>query len=460
MRALLSLLALLGFGLTGCSDEPQPRPPLNILLVSLDTTRADHLSTYGHELETSPSLDALARKGHRFARAYTPMPTTLPAHSAMFSSLYPRQIGVLSNLGTLDEDIVTLTEHLGEAGFVTGGFTASQPLAAAIKGETTGFDQGFDHYDDTTSHVRDANVMCGLALDWMKQNAEERFFCFLHMFDAHTDYDAPREHKATFGVEAEEFLPGWTHMSFAVEPDGLTPELVADSVRAYDAELHFADTELGKLLDALEAEGLRENTIVLVVSDHGETLDELIEPYAYAFDHGEFLYPRELHVPFVLWLPAALGIEGGAVHEQEVDLLDVMPTLLDLAGVAPPELIEGRSLVPLLEGDEVPGRTLIAERHPTPKPQNDWMKGPEYALVRDGWLSVHSTGRGEELFDLSRDPQAVNNLRASDPERFEKMRARVEKWLEVKLPVYGAEAAKAGSARDKALEGIGYTQGG
>lgn len=456
LACALLLAAGCGGGEEG-GDAPGYRPPLaaNLLLVSIDTARADHFGCYGYHRPTSPAIDTLAAEGQRFEAAYTVMPTTLPAHAAMLTSQYPRQMGVRSNLGVLSEGELTLAERLRARGFATAAFVSAKVLHAETR-----IDQGFDTFRAPEVGQWRGNHARSLAGEWLGEHATERFFCFVHLYDPHVPYDPGEEDRAAFDVQSEHPLPPVDVVAFMASPERLTPDVVEDSIDAYDAEIAFADRQVGMLLRQLENFGLLEKTVVIVLSDHGETFDELAAEYGYAFDHGEFLHPRELRVPFLLRAPAAFGFPPRAIA-QPISLLDVLPTALELCGVPCEAPHEGRSLVPLLAGGEVEGATIVAERHGFVTPPNAWMQGEERALLHDPWLLVRSDGRGTRLFHLDDDPLAIHDLSATAAEEATRLESRLERWLETRTPrADRVDPAAIGSERDETLRGLGYADGG
>ena len=463
MRALLLMLsaaALLGCGGGGQTAEPQPEadPARNLVLISLDTTRADRLGCYGYDGPTSPSIDALAADGVRFTSAWTPMPITLPAHSAMLTSRHPRGLGVTSNFDSLPVQESTLAERLGAQGFATGGFVSSPVLMAE-----SGLGQGFDTYEFPRVGTRRAAEIYSAARTWIAEHRDERFFCFVHHYDPHAGYDPPEPHLSRFGVEKHERNknPPWGVMYFMREPELLTDEVIDQASRAYDAEIAYTDAQIGLLIEDLRLGGLLDETLVVVVADHGETLDELSERYGYAYDHGEFLYPNEIHVPLILHGPERLGLRGGGTLDASVCLTDLMPTALGLLGVPCEAPYEGRSLVPLLRGGEVAPAAIVSERHridgDLPHP---CLAGDERAIVLGRWLLIESDGRGRELFDLQEDPGATTNLVEQEPRRAERLVEQLGYWLEDHPAGELAVPDEVSDERRQSLSELGYASGG
>ena len=461
LTRLASIFLLAGCGLesklsSDGADSYQPPIDANLLVISIDTTRADHLGCYGHANAQSPVLDELAQSGARFLDSFTVMPTTLPAHTALFTSQYPRQTGVQSNLGNVSPHELTLAEQLQKHGIKTASFNSSRVLAAS-----TGINQGFDTYACANKNLWPADKTMGMAANWIRENKDSRFFCFVHVYDPHAGYDAPPKHKKALGVQATTSLPPWGQMAFMSEPEGLSQELVEDAARAYDAEIAFVDEQIGILLQTLKDQGVTDDTIVVVTSDHGETLHELKDTYQYAYDHGEFLYPRELRVPLLIHAPSAFGFPPGQEISDAVSLLDLMPTALELMGVPCPDQIEGRSLVPALQGKALDPAIIVAERHSYESAPNPWMQGDAYAVISAPWLLLASHGRGIELFRLDKDRQGLHDLAKKHGEEVKRLQRRLAQWLSSRtLNDHSLAPESTGSERDQGLSGLGYTQGG
>jgi arylsulfatase A-like enzyme len=446
--ARATLLALGVAAAAGCGSEPEaPGRQTNLLFVSIDTLRADHLSCYGYERETSPRLDALATGGRRFANAWTVMPTTLPSHAAMFTSLFPREIGARANGMVVPPGAWTLAERLAQEGFATGAFVSAAPLHPR-----SGLGQGFEVYDHPPDAERRGEVTRERAVDWLREHSGERFFGFVHLFDPHTWYTAPRAQRELFRAPGGQQPP---ERAFVTRPEALTDEVRRAAVDAYDAEIRYADDQLGALLDELEVLGLAERTVVVVLSDHGETLDELLDAYDYGFDHGEFLHRRELHVPLVLRVPAGLPGSGPGLHEDLVTTLDLLPTLLELVGAPRAQPYLGRSLVPLLEGEALQALPAFAERRlltrqELERPPSPVLAGGELSVATTDWHLVRSAGRPLELFDLENDPLERRNAAADHPRIVERLEALLDAWSEA----HAAGSSARGEVDPELLEAL------
>lgn len=344
--------------LLACASDPAPSEPVrrpNLVLVTLDTTRADRLGAYGYEGAETPSFDALAGEGVRFERAYSPVPLTIPAHSSLFTGLYPPRHGVHDNgSAVLGDRFVTLAERLKSEGWATGA-----SVGAFVTTRAWNLDQGFDAYFDAVqgkgrwSRERRAEQVVDDALGWVDEQVGP-WFLWVHLYDAHEPYDAPEP---------------W-----------------ASRLPPYDAEVAYADHHLGRLRAAAP-----ENTAWIVAADHGESLGEHGEQ-----SHGLLLYEGVMHVPLVV-----RGPDPGAarVVDTPVSLVDVLPTALALLQVEVPEGLDGVDLSPSLSGAAVPARPLYLESWTA------WLVygfHPERAIVDGPWKWM-ATPSGR-LFNVVEDP--------------------------------------------------------
>lgn len=429
-------------------------PPRSLLLVSIDTLRADHVGCYGYERPTTPHMDALAARSDRFESYWSVMPTTLPAHAAMFTSLHPRMVGAPANGRLVTPQAHTLAERLREHGFATGAFVSAVPLHP-----TFGLAQGFQVYDHAPAEERRGNKTRARAEAWLRERGNERFFAFVHLFDPHTWYDAPQPERDLFGAPAGP-LP--EERGFLERPGALDAAQRARLVDAYDAEVRFADAQVGALLALLEELHLSNSTVVVVTSDHGETLDELVEQHGYGYDHGKFLHGRELRVPLIVHDPRA---PGPRVHEPAASQLDLLPTLLELLDVPREGLMLGRSLAPLLRGGALPPRPVFAERRAATIDDGApalerILSGEEFAVAGEGWLLITGSARPEELYDLSADPRGGADVSAAHPDRCRELGEKVKTWREAQavLESLGSQTEPEDVDPDllEALRALGY----
>jgi arylsulfatase A-like enzyme/Tfp pilus assembly protein PilF len=418
------LLALLGAacgGERGVDADALDLQGRNLLLVSIDTLRADRTSPYGHAIET-PALQRLADEGVTFETALSPVPMTQPAHTSLFTGLYPGRHGVRDNVGTtLTDEARTLAEVLREAGYQTGAVVASKVLA-----RLTGLDQGFDSYDDrfrteeldsaSPNVERRAREVRLAASQWLAARDRARpFALFVHFFDPHTPHDPPPLFRERY-------------------PD-----------RLLDGEIAFVDRNLAQLIEQLESEGELERTLVVVLSDHGESLHEHGEE-----EHGLFLYDATQHVPLIVRLPG-VGAPRGRRVATPVTLVDVLPTVLELLGLPALES-DGVSLAPLLAGGSIAPRALFAETHyPL-----FYRWSPSYSLRDGAWKYIHAPHA--EVYDLARDAAELENLLEREPQRASGMRAALERKLEEWRAAVGTAAA-GGHLSLQELAALGYGGG-
>jgi arylsulfatase A-like enzyme len=418
---------------TGCGPAAPPPAPYPLILLSLDTTRRDHLPFYGYEKDTAPRMAALAERGIVFDDALSVHTNTAPAHASMFTGLYPMQHGIERNGLRLRPDVPTLAEILAAHGYATGAFVSGWTLT-----RHTGLDRGFELYDQALGEERrrDADATLAAALPWLEARAgEERpFFLFFHLFDPHYAYAPPDE-------VARAFLPDGAG-PFTTDPHARTPGLasdfaldapqVAEYVARYDGEIAWADRHLGLLLDRLEALGLAERSIVVFTSDHGETLHER----AWVFDHGARVTEEQVRIPLVIRLPG--DAHAGVRIASPVSQVDLLPTLLEALEIPQLSSGAGRSALPLLGGESPSDRERIAFAHArvvaerVPEIRAALAPAGLVAMVRtrDAKLveyPLHAGGGfARELFLLEEDPGETRDVAAENPA----LAARLHEQLE------------------------------
>jgi arylsulfatase A-like enzyme len=451
MRRILSAFAL-GILAASCATEP-PAPP-NLLLVTLDTARADHVSAYGYPRETTPVLRELAEAGTRFAHAYAPAATTAPSHATLFTSLYPLAHGIVHNGLELRPAERTLAEILRERGYATAAFVSSFVLDARF-----GFAQGFERYDDDFApgqasfpaghEWRDQEIPGGFdrpadattrrAVEWLASGRDPArpFFLFVHYFDPHAPMSPPERHAARFAPE-----PGASRLEVRIG--------------RYDGEIAFVDEQIGVLLDALARAGLDARTLVVVTADHGEGLLQHGQ-----MAHGVQLYEEAVRVPLVLRLPGV--VPAGRVVETPVALVDLAPTLLELLGVPAQGMgFQGESLTRALEdgGALDPERTIHLQRRHYAGEQvgSEWVEGDLYGVRQGRWKYLESgDGERRELYDLAADPGETANLAPEHPEQVRRLAARIASWRSASRRAGAAPKDLTGSERE-GLRALGYVE--
>jgi arylsulfatase A-like enzyme len=325
---------------------PEPRGSvLNVILISIDTLRADFVGAYGHERETTPNLDRLAAQGALFERAVAPYPSTTASHMSMLSGLYPQVHGIYGPGQGISEQIHPLAQQLAARGYQTAAITEDGMIAAGA-----GFARGFADYREYKGEPYTGGMVADVvssAIGWLGRHANQRFFLFLHTYQVHDPYEPPPAYDVfkTYVVDGAERTAG---------PD--TPPMVRARL-GYEGDVLYTDAEIGRLLAKLEEIGEAERTLVVVTADHGEALGE-----HGVMGHSWFVIEPVLHVPLLLRAPGR--IDAGVRLPAPVSLVDIPPTILDLVGVPPTAPMQGVSLAPLLTGNgstPSPERVVYAE---------------------------------------------------------------------------------------------------
>jgi arylsulfatase A-like enzyme len=444
------------------------RGPFHVLLVSIDTLRADHMSVYGYERATTPALETLAGQGVRFDAAYAPTSTTAPSHVSLFTSLYPPTHRVIKNGRVLAERHVTLAEVL------TGwGYRCAAVVSSFVLNRKFNYDQGFESWNDDFSLARSpggvtaweggrvegkfygrADDTTRRAIEWLEGRASEQpFFLFVHYYDPHDPYAPPAGWLERLGTDAQ-------------EARGLER-----AIARYDAEIAFVDSEVRRLFEALDELGLGADMLVVLVGDHGEGLMDHGH-----LNHGADIYEEAVRVPLIARLPGRIA--AGSRVVAPVALIDVAPTILELVAEggpasdkpshhpSPDELLRdsegaagGRSLVELLGGEASSAERPVyfyRRHYEGAMVGRVWAEGEKFG-VRDGrWKYTRGSGsKSEELYDLDADPAERNNLLDSRRDVAERLAEQLDVWLRSVSRPDSAEALL--SEEDRArLEALGY----
>jgi arylsulfatase A-like enzyme len=434
----------------------------NVLLVSIDTLRADHVHCYGYGRETTPMIDTLAREGARFATVVAPTTWTLPSHLTMLTGLPPEGHGVVRSFMRLPSRTVTLAEVFRDAGYATAGFVSAPYLAAEY-----GFFRGFDTYDDwsaggishesswkTTSSPVLLRLVDRWLSAWSNRKTRRPFFLFVHMFDVHSDYTPPPPFNTLFDPGYRGWVDGVGVIGDTRFGPGTKPRDLAHLVALYDGGIRFTDLYLGKILDRVRALGVLDDTIVVVTADHGE---EFLEHGV--LTHRTNLYDTTLLVPLVIRFPRR--VPAGTVVPQQVRLMDVPATILGLAGVMPPPRF---ARVHLGDPRVCTDLSPLIGRHPRKRPAL-----PAFADL-EGRLAAIRTDRykliipvrdpaSAELYDLEADPGERTNVAARLPALTDELRHDLLEWRR-------AWAASGAAARPltldrqmiRRLRSLGYVQ--
>lgn len=428
------LTVILLMTIAACSSPaPTEKGPVgtlqkpNILLIVIDTIRADHLGSYGAAGNPTPNLDRLAADGTRFQQALTVVPTTLPSFASILTSRYPRQHGVPFNGVVLDAGYLTLPEVLVQNGYHTAAFISSYAMHSSF-----GINQGFELYQDCLKFERTADDTVDSLLQWMEGYPDTNpYFVMLHLFDPHAPYMPPMNLMERMYMKISSLLTGrargtWPEINTAREgalTEAGEPTLLARQLgKLYSREITFTDSQIGRLMEGLRQRGMLKNTLVVVTGDHGETLWE----HQGQFDHGLDVYNTSIHVPLIFSSPE-LDLASGRVIQTPVKSIDLAPTLLDLVEVPRPEEFMGHSYRQLIHG--VPDKDSPAPepffieankfRYWVPEVANKWPNADTWPnadkprAVFSGRLKLIQYPLEDnrlELFDLAADPEEKNNL--------------------------------------------------
>jgi arylsulfatase A-like enzyme len=429
----------------------------NLVLICVDTLRADRTSAYGYLDETTPSLAAFAAQGALFEFAYAPMAQTAPSTASLFTGQYPARHGLLRNGLRLSEEARTLAEVLSDQGWQAAAIVSSFVLS-----ERFGFAQGFERFDDefdpaqasmtlkeweghriTTGFDRRAGDATRRAQQWIWARDRKRpFFLFVHYFDPHSPYAAPKGFDPKLPLPPKRDNPISSLLEYRVE------------VKGYHEEIAYVDQQIGNLLDVIDREGLADDTLVVVTADHGEGL----------WDHGYWLhgldvYEEAVRVPLLARWPGK--IEAGLRVAGPVALVDVAPTLFELLGAEDGSAFDGRSLAPKLLGKPgaAPAAPIYLYRRKYDKGVIEGIRvHGEFFGVRRGRFKLieHTEGGRHELYDLEQDPGERHNLIDTAPEEAAKLHDLLTAWRSTHAET--PSMVPLSDDEQRALEALGYVE--
>ena len=371
----------------------------NILLIAVETLRADHVHTYGYSRDTTPQMDHFAENAFRFTNLVSTSSWTMPSHMSMLTGLYPGVHQTTDISLKLDDNIPTLAGVLKNNGYYTAGFVSNHLLESHF-----GFGKGFDCYDDFTMNlaargeteelVRTSPPLNEAVLTWLRTNYNKRFFLFVHYFDPHYAYNPPPPYDTLFD-------PGYKGNVDGCHIETLKPNISRKNlnhvISLYDGEIRYTDEYIGALLKELETLGINEKTLIVLIGDHGEEFFE-----HGGTRHGETLYNEAIRVPLIIKLP---GSHKPAVINTLASDVDLMPTICDYLKVSPPPGLQGKSLLPAMNGTAGEERSYVfseltvAYTHVT-----------KAIVSRDYKFICHLDTGTRELYDLAHDPGEKRNL--------------------------------------------------
>ena len=442
----------------------------HVILISIDTLRADRLGCYGHPFVQTPNIDGLAAEGILFEQHISAAPTTLNSHTSLMTGTWPHTHGTARNGFVVNERNVMLAEVLQSSGFTTAAFIGAYPLHSRFA-----FGQGFDHYDEAfdikvgddpvDQNQRTAESVTNSALGWIRRERPERMFLFIHYFDVHAPYTPPAPYDRMYRSD-DLAVDGSIAQLYAMReflknnPTGLKAENAAMDA-LYCGAISYTDEQIGRLLDGLGKMGLLEHSLIVLTSDHGEAMAEHWE----IWDHGRTTYESTIRTPLIIRQPGSRG--AGTRTRQLVSNIDVMPTILDRLGVDHPARVEGVSFARVLDEQKMtPRGAVFAEAtKPWTRAYEDdpvWTNARKCRAIREGrWKLIYQpTGGITELYDLKNDPNEKQNLLsgAVSPEI-----RRVVEGMKERLAAWGRSADPLSSHFDdtpqniEALKALGYT---
>jgi arylsulfatase A-like enzyme/Flp pilus assembly protein TadD len=435
IRRLACIFWLTVWLTTSALAAAAPSPP-NIILITVDTTRADRMGFLGSKRGLTPNLDALARRSVVFTHAYAQAPFTAPSHATILTGTYPQFHQVEDFQVPLSKDVPYAPALLKAHGYQTAAFIGSIVLDPS-QGLGVGFDRGFDTYDAGfhlagpgedrySSTERRGDAVVAHALAWLSEHQRGPFFVWVHLYDAHNPYEPPEPFESKY------------------------------KSAPYDGGVAYADSVVGKLLGQLRTRGLFENSLIAVMADHGESLGDHGEEF-----HGFFLYDATIHVPLLLKLPGERF--AGKRIENHVGLVDVVPTILQTAGIAVPQEVQGESLLDILTPTPKPAESMGFV--PASSADRPLYAETEYGLRAYGWSPLRSLRTGKyllieaprrELYDLAADPKAEHNLAAASKAVADTLQGQLDAFRQRTSKSREAPSLPADPEAQEKLAALGY----
>ena len=424
--------------------ELLPVGPRPIIILDVDTLRADHLGSYGYDRPTSPNIDQLAESSVLFEWAFSQAPNTPPSQTSILSGLYPSTHGMVFDEDRLPQTAETLAESLSNAGFTTAAY-----IDGGYMRQRFGVDQGFELYHDNRG--QGLATMGPLVFDWVEEHANEDFLLLIHTYDVHTPYQAPEPFGSMFQSGLAEPSPGFEATSEQMEAirtsskDGPAVTLdrndLAWAMAGYDGGIRYVDDWIGRFIAHLKTLNLFDQAIIVLISDHGEEFQE----------HGSVLhdklYATVTHIPMLLRLPEG---QPATRVDTVVETIDLMPTLLDLVAVQTPSAVQGRSLLPIVNGRDIREQVAIGE--------SPYFGTRRFIARGDHRLIITRERPNTELYRFRIDSLEQDNVATDDPLVVDQLLEVIDRWeLEVASSQLASEPASTLDPETrKQLEALGY----
>ena len=460
MRLVFPLLIQLAacFGAANPPDPPQPTPASapeearawpDVIVITLDTTRADHLGAYGYFRDTSPTFDALAAKALQFDRLVVPMATTLPTHTSLFTGVWPTEHGVVANLQhggerfLPSESLVPVAAHLQGHGYQTGAFVSAAPLE-----RKAGLASGFDVYDQPSKVERSGDLTVDAAIGWLAEAGPAPLLLWVHLYDPHNPFAPPKEYAERFVGKDHDEVDAWLDArgvsKTAKRPTGITVR-AKRAHNLYDAEIRFMDDQLARLVAAIERRGRAEESLWIVAGDHGEGMNQHGQP-----GHG-LVWQEQLHAPLLLRAP-------GHAHKRiptTLSMADVLPTAFGLVDLPEEGAISGQfSGMDVLDSgaEERPVLSQTSSR------QLMFGRPMTYAWTGPRWKCQWADGQDPVLYDLIEDPYELTPVHQSAERArcMEGLKAELTRQRERAVALGAGETAPMDAEQVERLKALGY----
>jgi arylsulfatase A-like enzyme len=472
-------------------DSGSGGPAQTVILIQGDTLRKDHLDAYGYERPTAPTLRRLAEEGALFNNAITQTGWTKAETPSILTALYPSTHGVHAIPDRLPASATTIAEVFREAGYATASFSS-----VSFTGQFTNLHQGFEEVHESESTVgragprgaKTAREYVDRLVDWLEDHRDVPSFVYLHFFDPHSPYEPNRPYDTMWAdpkgreeyLRQQEALKKFIKSPFLADRGMATrEELVAAGIDPdaylryskdwYDGSIRGMDTEIARLVERMEELGLRDRSVIAFYADHGEEFHDHGRMW-----HGQSVYGEMMRIPLIFWGPGRVG--KGLKVDETVQLIDVMPSLLELSGLEPPDTVQGQSLRPLLAGSSAGGsgvaaasgwtrRPAISEKQPFGDDSDFPGAAESYAIADGNWKLIHNVARPPErpefeLFDFIKDPLDQNNVAAEHPDVVERLSKQLEGWkrmaTQAKLKPDSEETKGMSAEQLERLRSLGY----
>ncbi len=448
-----------------------------IILITIDTARADHFGTYGYPRNITPFIDTLAKDGVIFKRAFAPMATTSPSHASIFTSLYPYQHKLLKNGHKLNDSFITMAEILKTMDMQTAAFVSTD-----VHFQVGNMHQGFDFFDEPVLHdnvalnpefkgkYRIASETMDSAIEWIdKKKTSDRFFIWIHLFDPHLPLRPPELFMKKLSEQSEAERQFFS--SFFINEHKIDPSFYANTdqmlqtLNMYDSEILFIDTEIRRFYEKLLDKGLYNDSLMIITTDHGEGLGN-----HRWYSHGKNIYNEQILTALIFHFSS--GSFSGLSIEQIVESIDILPTVIELLGGETTPLVkqfQGISLTPLLlnKFKEVPEKYAFAQRREFEKkdilenvdPEKlNYEEGEKYSLQNAEYKYIYRTQGNDEFYNVQEDPYELYNIINSDSAMKDKFKKNIIKMIEQFREDADIESETVNEETIERLKALGYVQ--